>query len=84
MKRHLQSTVTLEGIGPVAVSTIDLATHGLPWLVGIETCLFWGGQSRVVESYSTWARGVRGHVKWKKPETVARALHAVYGSGITR
>lgn len=76
--RILKSKVMLEGIGPVEVSTVDLSSHGILRITGYETCLFWGTESRVVQSYSTWAGAVRGHVKWRKPETVARALHMMY------
>jgi len=76
--RHLTSTVTVESVGPVDISTIDLSQHGRPGLVGLETCLFWGRESAVVESYATWDEAVQGHAEWNSAEKVARALHVLY------
>ena len=76
--RHLESTVSIESIGKVDISTIDLSQHGRRGLVGFETCLFWGGNSDVVESYATWDEAVQGHAEWNCAEKVARALHVLY------
>lgn len=76
--RHLKSTVTIETVGQVDISTIDLNQHGVTFLRGYETCLFWGRESEVVESYNTWAEAQAGHSKWELPETLARALHVLY------
>ena len=76
--RHLESTVSIETVGKVDISTIDLSQHGRRGLVGIETCLFWGRESEVVESYSTWDAAVQGHAEWQSAEKVAYALHALY------
>lgn len=76
--RILKSKITLEGIGPVEVSTVDLSSHGILRLVGYETCLFWGAESQVVQSYPTWDAAVQGHSTWDCAETLARALHVLY------
>jgi hypothetical protein len=76
--RHLESTVSIESIGPVDISTIDLSQHGVRSVRGIETCLFWGRESEVVASYPTWAAAVQGHAEWNSAEKVARALHVLY------
>lgn len=71
--RHLKTTVTLETIGPVDVSTIDLSHTGI-W-TGYETCLFWGGNpgnSEVVETYGSWEQARDGHAKWTDPAVLAQ------------
>jgi hypothetical protein len=84
LARHLESTVTVESVGPVDISTIDLSQHGRPGLVGLETCLFWGRESVVVASYPTWDAAVQGHSEWNSAEKVARALHVLYRGRINR
>lgn len=76
--RHLESIVSIETVGKVDISTIDLSQHGRRGLVGIETCLFWRGNSEVVESYPTWDAAVEGHAEWQSAEKVAHALHVLY------
>ena len=76
--RHLNSTVTVETVGKVDISTIDLSTHGVPFLNGYETCLFWGREAEVVQTYGTWDEAVAGHAEFKSAEKVAHAIHAVY------
>jgi hypothetical protein len=77
--RHLTSTLTVESIGPVDISTIDLSCHGVRFLTGCETCLFWGRcESVVVEGYATWDEAVQGHAEWNSAEKVAHALHVLY------
>lgn len=80
--RILKSKVTLEGIGKVEVSTVDLSSHGILRITGYETCLFWGAESRVVQSYPTWDAALQGHAEWSCEEKVARALHVLYGQRI--
>lgn len=82
--RHLTSTVSIECIGKVDISTIDLSIHGVRFLVGFETCLFWGRESEVVQRYSNWAEARAGHAEWESAEKVARALHVVYRDRINR
>ena len=83
--RHLTSTVTVESIGDVDISTIDLSCHGVRFLTGCETCLFWGrGESEVVQSYATWDQAVQGHAEWQSAEKVARALHRMYTRLLSR
>jgi hypothetical protein len=78
LSRHLESTVSIETVGKVDISTIDLSQHGVRHLIGYETCLFWGTESEVVGSYSTWDSAVQGHAEWNSAERVARALHVLY------
>jgi hypothetical protein len=78
LARHLESTVTVESVGQVDISTIDLSQHGVRFLTGCETCLFWGRESETVESYPTWDAALRGHAEWQSAEKVAHALHVVY------
>lgn len=78
VSRHLTSTVNIESIGPVDISTIDLSQHGVRFLTGFETCLFWGRESAVVQSYGTWDEAVAGHAEWQSAEKVARAIHVMY------
>lgn len=68
---HIRETVTLETIGNVDVSTVNL-TATTPFWTGSETCLFFKGESEVVETYSTWRQAVAGHVKWATPSTLAQ------------
>lgn len=70
---HLTTTVVLESIGNVEVSTINLAKTS-PFWRGIETCLFWANESQVVATYSTWQEAESGHATWTNPETLARFL----------
>lgn len=77
--RHLKSTVTLESIGKVDVSTIDLSHTGI-WS-GFETCLFFGEggrNSEVVETYGTWESAVKGHASWVEAARLARRLAGIY------
>ena len=76
--RILKSKVVLEAIGAVEISTVDLSSHSVRWLTGYETCLFWGTESEIVDSYPTWDAAVQGHAEWKSAEKVARALHVLY------
>jgi hypothetical protein len=80
--RHLKSTVTVETVGRVDISTIDLSQHGVRWLNGYETCLFWGRNAEEVQSYSAWEEAVAGHAEWQSAEKVARAIHVMYLKGI--
>lgn len=83
--RQLIGHVTLESIGLVQVSTVDLATnpHMPAWCGGYETCLFWGPEiepgyqreSDVVQTYPTWQDAEQGHQYWLRPENVARQIH---------
>lgn len=82
--RHLKASVTVETVGKVDISTIDLSTHGVRWLNGYETCLFWGGNSRVVDIYLTWDDAVEGHAEWQSAEKVARAIHVLYRDRINQ
>ena len=70
--RHLRTTVVLESVGNVDVSTIDLS-QSTRW-AGYETCLFWGKSSQVVETYGTWQAAVEGHAKWAEATQLARYL----------
>lgn len=76
--KHLKSTVSVESIGKVDISTIDLSQHGVRFLTGCETCLFWGRESEVVQCYGTWDEAVAGHAEWESAEKVARAIHVMY------
>lgn len=49
----------IEGIGRVRVSTSDI-----DYICPPETCLFWPGDSVVVERYVSWPQAVQGHVAW--------------------
>lgn len=71
--RHLRTTVVLESVGNVDVSTIDLS-QSTPFWTGYETCLFWRDSSQVVETYDTWQAAVEGHAKWADAPTIARCL----------
>lgn len=74
--QHLVNKIAVEGIGVVTVSTVNLANTIS--VAGFETCLFWGTQSEVVQSYSTWTKATRAHLGvWSNPNTVAEAIHAV-------
>lgn len=75
--QHLVNKIAVEGIGVVTVSTANLA-HTTPIWTGFETCLFWGTESEVVQSYSTWTKATRAHLGvWSNPNTVAEAIYAV-------
>lgn len=79
--KHLKSTVILETIGKVDVSTIDLSHTGI--CTGFETCLFFGEggrNSEVVETYGTWQSAVQGHASWIKAARLARRLAEIYSS----
>jgi hypothetical protein len=70
IQRHLKTTVTLETIGKVDVSTIDLSHTGI-W-TGYETCLFWRElDSDVVETYGSWEQAQAGHARWTDPAVLA-------------
>lgn len=87
--RQLIGHVTLESIGLVQVSTVDLSTnpHMPAGFGGYETCLFWGPEiepgyqreSDVVQTYPTWQAAEQGHQYWLRPENVARAIHQYGG-----
>jgi len=86
---HLKTTVTLESIGNVDVSTIDLSIHGWPGVSGIETCLFWKsrgcdcGESEVVATYSSWDEAVEAHYALTNPTVLARTImHCVLHSEV--
>lgn len=75
--QHLVNKLTVEGIGEVTVSTVNLS-HTTPFWAGFETCLFWGRESEVVQSYSTWTKATRAHLGvWSNPVRVAEAINAV-------
>jgi hypothetical protein len=68
---HLKTTVTLETIGKVDVSTIDLSVN-TPFWTGYETCLFWRTRdSEVVETYGSWEEAQAGHARWTDPAVLA-------------
>lgn len=74
--RHLKTTVVLETIGNVDVSTIDLS-QSTPFWTGFETCLFYGKDghnSQVVETYSSWEEAIQGHAHWTNELVLARCL----------
>ena len=70
IERHLKTTVTLETIGDVDVSTIDLGQMGFGR--GCETCLFWRSRdSEVVDRYWSWGEAQAGHERWTDPAVLA-------------
>lgn len=76
---HLRDTATLESVGIVGVSTIDLSTVG--YGPGYETCLFHqrNGEaiwSEVTEWYACERDARQGHARWCEPENVAKLIHA--------
>ena len=87
--RQLIGHVTLESIGTVRVSTVDLATnpHMPAGYGGYETCLFRIPAGilaqflapNVVQTYPTWQAAEQGHQYWLQPENVARAIHQYGG-----
>lgn len=86
MSGHLKTTITLESIGNVDVSTIDLSIHGFG-ARGIETCLFWnshaGEESEVVATYSSWDEAVEAHNALTNPTVLARTImHCVISSEV--
>ena len=71
--RHLVTNHTIEAVGNVTISTIDLKQSTLGILKGCETCIFWpsnepwacgGEDSEVVDTYSTWDEAVAAHNTW--------------------
>ena len=62
---HLKNTVAVQKVGPVEVSTVDLSLpeYGIVGK-GYETCLFWKGDSEVVEWYATQSQAEQGHARW--------------------
>ena len=74
--QHVVTTVIIESVGAVEVSTINLA-HSTRW-AGYETCLFFPAGhkpgSQVVATYSTWQAAIEGHSTWANAESIARYL----------
>jgi len=69
MTKHLRTTIRLSESLSVDVSTIDLSMHGVEFLTGIETGLFWTwadgrGDSDIVARYASWAEARAGHAAW--------------------
>lgn len=84
MSGHLKTTVTLESVGNVDVSTIDLATHGWPGVTGIETCLFWQypdgmDGSEVIATYTDWTEAVEAHDALTNPTVLAKVIQYFTG-----
>lgn len=69
--QHLRNTVEVKGIGPVLVSTIAVPVSG------IETCLFWQGDSEVVAHYAGPAAAQRGHARLLDPEKLEAIIDRV-------
>ena len=68
---HYKDTVYVNGV-PVEVSTIDLSMTGFGH--GYETCLFFtGGDSDVVDSYSTADKARAGHEAWLDEARIIKA-----------
>lgn len=82
---HLTHTVNVPGIGPVDVSTIDLATSGLPGATGIETCLFWPASgelaegNEVVATYGSWPEARAAHAAFCNPTVLGKLLRTIDG-----
>lgn len=70
---HYKETVQVKGVGPVKVSTILLPIG--PELY--ETCLFWRGDSEVVERYLAPGKALRGHARWLDPAKLEERIDAV-------
>lgn len=70
---HHKDKVEVKGIGPVLVSTVLLPMK--PFLY--ETCLFWQGDSEVVEVYSAPGKALRGHAGWLDPAKIEDRIDAV-------
>lgn len=71
---HWKTRVTLESVGPVDVSTVELPNG---WF---ETCLFWGRAPRtseVVDRYASRGSAIDAHAEWCEPATLARALQRI-------
>ena len=69
---HLVSSVTIESIGLVDVSTIKPARQA--WF---ETCLFWTDGSHVVDGCSTEDEARVMHAKWADNlSEIAKVIHA--------
>lgn len=67
---HLKSSVTIESIGKVDVSTIEPFGQGF-----YETCLFWNGGSNVVETTGNSQAQARAmHNRWTDPVAIAKAI----------
>lgn len=83
--KQLIGHVTIESIGTVEISTVDLSDiqYMQPHYNWCETCLFWGqemqpgvrAESDVVQTYPTWQAAEQGHQYWLVPENVARQIH---------
>jgi len=68
---HYQDTVVVNGVS-VDVSTIDLSSTGFGH--GYETCLFFtGGDSDVVDSYSSIEAAKAGHQAWLDEARIVKA-----------
>lgn len=69
-RTHLKTRVALDG-STVTVSTVELPNGRY------ETCLFWGGNSEVVDTYAHRATAIDGHQSWCEPATLAVTLHRI-------
>ena len=75
MNRHLRTTVHNVCGYSVDVSTIDLSIHGVPFVKGIETALFfnWADEeqfSEVVSTYGTWEEAKEAHKAYCNPSVL--------------
>lgn len=78
---HLVDYVTLETVGRVKISTVQLpgGIHG----DGYETCLFWRDESRVKATHWNVTEATRSHGYWTRPEVVASVVAAAAREAIT-
>ena len=69
---HEREVVTLESVGSVLVSTVELPD------LTYETCLFWwkaeDTHSEVVAWYWKQPEAKSGHQEWLEPSKIARAV----------
>ena len=78
---HLVTHHTIESVGQVDISTIDLGEPTLGILRGYETCIFWNeattpyGDSEVVDVYSTWEQATAAHATWTVEKTAKFMLN---------
>ena len=76
MTQHIRTTVRLSASLAVDVSTIDLSMHGVEFLTGIETGLFWTWadgrtDNDIVARYASWDEAQAGHAAWCNESVLA-------------
>ena len=83
-KPVLKSTIVLEKIGEVEISTVELTPLRAFGPSRYETCLFWDAinqgdpESEVVSVCFNEISARKIHAEWCDPVKIARCIHEVY------